>query len=188
MTKINHKSDFEVVANWIGEGEILPFILEYAVGTRTFTASYNGSVWRNCKKEGDKRIRVFFDNHRFGTGKLMCTLTYWLDNDHYPDGKQTITNVIETDIVLVNESSDEIINDITLELTPNYQRGYSAYDIAVKNGFEGSEEEWLDSLHANITLEGEDILVIGDKKFKLTPYVEEEGGEDATDQESNPTE
>ena len=25
-------------------------------------------------------------------------------------------------------------------------RGYSAYDIAVQNGFEGTEEEWLASL------------------------------------------
>ena len=26
-------------------------------------------------------------------------------------------------------------------------RGYSAYEIAVRNGFEGTEQEWLESLH-----------------------------------------
>ena len=54
-------------------------------------------------------------------------------------------------------------------------RGYSAYELAVRGGFEGSEEEWLASLHGqdgktnsvngivqqagNIALTGEDIPV-----------------------------
>lgn len=29
-------------------------------------------------------------------------------------------------------------------------RGHSAYDIAVQNGFEGTEEEWLESLRSNL--------------------------------------
>lgn len=32
-------------------------------------------------------------------------------------------------------------------LSGNMIRGYSAYDIAVINGFEGTEEEWLESLN-----------------------------------------
>jgi hypothetical protein len=32
-------------------------------------------------------------------------------------------------------------------------RGYSAYEIAVQNGFEGSETEWLASLHGKNGLE-----------------------------------
>lgn len=27
------------------------------------------------------------------------------------------------------------------------ERGYSAYEVAVQNGFEGSEKDWLDSLN-----------------------------------------
>lgn len=178
MKQINYQSDFELVANWVGEGEILPFVLEYSTGNRTFTASWNGKVWRNCKKESENSIRVFFDNHKLCTGKLACTMTYWLDNDHYLDGKQTIVNHVDTDIVLVNSSSDEIINDMNMELYPNYQRGYSAYDIAIQNGFEGTEEEWLASLKSNVSLEGEDVLVIDGKKFKLTPVTDEvESGE-----------
>jgi len=35
--------------------------------------------------------------------------------------------------------------EITLEL--DEWRGYSAYEVAVRNGFEGTEEEWLAQLH-----------------------------------------
>lgn len=34
------------------------------------------------------------------------------------------------------------------KLIPKGERGYSAYEIAVQHGFIGTEEEWLDSLHA----------------------------------------
>ena len=34
------------------------------------------------------------------------------------------------------------------KITPLYElRGYSAYEVAVINGYKGTEEEWLDSLH-----------------------------------------
>lgn len=41
--------------------------------------------------------------------------------------------------------------------------GLSAYEIAVKNGFEGSEQEWLDSLQATAEIEPmtqEDITAV----------------------------
>lgn len=30
-------------------------------------------------------------------------------------------------------------------------RGYSAYEIAVQHGYEGTEEEWLESLKGSVT-------------------------------------
>ena len=35
-------------------------------------------------------------------------------------------------------------------------RGESAYEVAVRNGFEGTETEWLESLHAFDILDGGD--------------------------------
>lgn len=35
------------------------------------------------------------------------------------------------------------------------ERGYSAYEIAVQNGFKGTEEEWLDTLITKITIDTE---------------------------------
>jgi len=72
----------------------------------------------------------------------------------------------------------EIVYDAQLELQMHDYRGLSAYQIAVKNGFEGSEAEWLASLKGepgqnadaltvnnkapvdgNITVRGTDIYV-----------------------------
>jgi len=41
-------------------------------------------------------------------------------------------------------------------------RGYSAYEIAVQNGFEGTEKEWLDSLKGS---DGQTTSVNGVKQF-----------------------
>lgn len=40
--------------------------------------------------------------------------------------------------------------------------GDSAYDIAVKNGFVGTQEEWLDSLKASVTKSSVEKVLIGD--------------------------
>ena len=46
-------------------------------------------------------------------------------------------------------------------------RGRSAYEVAVDNGFEGSEEEWLNSLHGYLLTEQDkaDIADIVSTKF-----------------------
>lgn len=46
------------------------------------------------------------------------------------------------------------------ELTPvSGKNGLSAYEIAVANGFEGTEEEWLESLHGNDGEDGRDGVI-----------------------------
>lgn len=35
----------------------------------------------------------------------------------------------------------------TIQVELEKWHGYSAYEMAVKNGYDGTEEEWLDSLH-----------------------------------------
>ena len=38
-------------------------------------------------------------------------------------------------------------NSVQMDMQLNSYRGYSAYELAVKNGFLGTMEEWLQSLH-----------------------------------------
>lgn len=174
MQKINYQSDFELICHWVGEDDIIPFVLEYKSGNSVYTASFNGTTWRNCHKVDDKTIKVFFDNHNLRPGALMCKMTYWLKNDHYLDQRQTIVQHINTDVQLVVGSGDEVINDLTMEIAPNYMKGESgasAYEIAVEHGFVGTEEEWLESLKANVSLvvdeENGACIVIDGRKFKL---------------------
>jgi hypothetical protein len=53
--------------------------------------------------------------------------------------------------------------------------GLSAYEIAVKNGFEGTEQEWLDSLHGkdgDTPVKGVDYWTDEDKA-EIKGYVDE---------------
>ncbi len=51
-------------------------------------------------------------------------------------------------------------------------RGYSAYEVAVQNGFEGSEKEWLESLKGEKGEKGEnakvELSVVDDGDGNLT--------------------
>ena len=40
-------------------------------------------------------------------------------------------------------------NDIDLGITAQGPQGKSAYEVAVENGFEGTEQQWLNSLKGN---------------------------------------
>lgn len=57
-------------------------------------------------------------------------------------------------------------------------RGYSAYEIAVGNGFDGTEEEWLASLDAQVYVQPDEPLdaVVG----ALWVDTDEQGEEDNT--------
>ena len=55
------------------------------------------------------------------------------------------------------ESILEKIHDVICNISGT--DGLSAYDIAIENGFEGTVQEWLDSLQGEQGIQGEDGLV-----------------------------
>lgn len=55
----------------------------------------------------------------------------------------------------------ELQSGTTLTMELNDYRGPSAYEVAVKNGFEGTEEEWLASLKGEPGADGESVTVNG---------------------------
>lgn len=54
---------------------------------------------------------------------------------------------LDSEINLIFEKNKEEIIKAAAALVPP---GKSAYEIAVENGFEGTEQEWLDSLHSTV--------------------------------------
>jgi len=75
-------------------------------------------------------------------------------------------------------------NSVQMDMQLNSYRGYSAYELAVKNGFPGTVEEWLESLRGadgqttsvngvqqeegNVNLTGADIPLSESDSRKLT--------------------
>lgn len=73
--------------------------------------------------------------------------------------------MINTEVIKANISnSKEIAAGLTIPekyTGPQGEQGYSAYEIAVQNGYQGTEEEWLESLHGQDGADGEDSTVPG---------------------------
>lgn len=74
----------------------------------------------------------------------------------------TKTNILKNGISSTISSEKKENGDIWLTISDSngvkieiIEKAYSAYDLAIKNGYKGSEEEWLESLHgrdANIEM------------------------------------
>lgn len=61
--------------------------------------------------------------------------------------------------------------------------GKSAYEIAVENGFLGTEQEWLDSLKPKITVDSDgNMYVDGENIVDLTPPCDCEDNDSIADE------
>lgn len=149
-TKINRKSDFDfIVLDSEGNAIDLPsndFTLDIWTwgSVCRFRASSIGGVLKGCKNDGGK-LRIYVDNPGFAAGKLVGELVSFISNEEYQDGTQrTYYLISDFGIDMVDESTQ--INDVQVVAMMQYIKGASAYEIACEYGFEGTEQEWLDSL------------------------------------------
>jgi len=105
------------------------------------------------------------DLTRYGTYKLVLRIresesetedaTYDLSQifqvvtSTYPDAMNAIDGEVDVDFT-------SVLNNVVVERI----EGLSAYEIAVNNGFEGTEQEWLDSLGGDVP---DNIALIGEE-------------------------
>lgn len=60
-----------------------------------------------------------------------------------------VVEEVDENVFIEIEEPDEVVLVIEDGVGP---RGFSAYEVAVQNGFIGTEEEWLASLQSDITI------------------------------------
>lgn len=146
MKQINYKSDFKLFEK--GELHTAPFEYEYSTTFgKSYKASYLDGVYTNCRLLDDGRLMVIFDNHGLPPGILRVTRRYYLTDNDYHDGICDLVSKDETGVILTAGKTDEC--EVEVQVPPHYMQGdsgKSAYQIAVENGYEGSEDEWLKSL------------------------------------------
>ena len=106
------------------------------------TASYDGDNWVNCLMREDY-LEVILNAPQFNTGRLNVDITLHYPDDDFPDKIRDKIVKVRLDNPLVNPDTNDVI--ITGEVSDTIA-GLSAYGVAVWNGFEGTEEEWLQSL------------------------------------------
>ena len=161
---IFYKTDF-VLKEQSEVGYSVPFRFKYwaAAPSRFFEASFDGTNYQNCRLDDNGDLIIGFDNHNMGCGTLMVARTYYLNNQDFADGvcdeaiPPTPVVIEEMDCQGVTQKftvrlalSGETAIDATSVVLPYYAKGdpgESAYQIAVDHGYQGTEEEWLASLH-----------------------------------------
>lgn len=115
-----------------------------------FVVERNGTTFKNCKLSDDGMsliAELALSRQNVGCGTLYKTVIEILPDPTYPDGIKMIPYPSRTDVVLILGQSDNSDMEISSEaLLAGFMYGYSAYQLAVLNGYEGSEEEWLASL------------------------------------------
>lgn len=146
MKPKNYKSDFKLFEK--GDLHIAPFEYEYyTTFGKSYKVSYVDGVYTNCRLLEDGRLMVIFDNHGLAPGILRVTRHYYLTDKDFHDGICDLVSKEDTGVILTSGKTDWC--EVEVQVPPHYMQGdpgKSAYQIAVENGYEGSEEEWLQSL------------------------------------------
>lgn len=149
-TSINKKSDFDfIVLDNEGNAIDMPtsdFTLDlWTWGSKCrFRASSIGGVLKGCKSDNGK-LRVYVDNPGFVPGKLVGEWVSYISSEEYPDGTQRTCRYI-SDFGIDMVDGDSQTNEVQVLAMMQYIQGESAYEIACDYGFDGTEQEWLDSL------------------------------------------
>ena len=149
-TEINKKSDFDfIVLDSEGNAINMPsndFTLDiWTWGSKCrFRASSIGGVLKGCNNDGGK-LRVYVDNPGFVPGKLVGEWVSYISSEEYQDGTQRTCRYI-SDFGIDMVDGDSQTNEVQVLAMMQYIQGASAYEIACENGFEGTEQEWLDSV------------------------------------------
>lgn len=158
-----YKTDFRITER-SEAGYGVPFQFKYytAAPSRAFVASFDGTTYRNCHLDQDGNLCVAFDDHRMGLGRLMVERTYYLNDECYRSGVCD-EHIAPAPVVIEEEDGQgevqkfEIVlslqGETTIEATSTVEPywakgsdGKSAYELAVEQGYEGTEQEWLASL------------------------------------------
>ena len=72
--------------------------------------------------------------------------------------KDDVTVIIEEEVNVTTVVIEDDCEDITIISSGLGEQGLSAYQIALANGFVGTEEEWLDSLKAKNFIRRHDFV------------------------------
>lgn len=138
-----------------------------------------GSVSLPVVQSGEELIAGWQGTQQQWTGAYTVTLTEdWGENN-----RNTVDEACAFELVSISSDEGVETGTVNIELDMDISvpgNGLSAYEIAVLHGFEGTEEEWLESLtpDANYYNKQEIDLMLKDKtglKFKIVSVLPDTG-------------
>lgn len=131
--EIFFKSDFEVIEQFLdANGEPLDvntLNIELCYETDKYTsysASFRNGHGLNCyiDEDDNSKLHVTFAEHKLAPGTLTRTVTFFVDNNRFPDNTENIRMREHTDVELVriggNNSSFTVADNVTTILLFNH--------------------------------------------------------------------
>lgn len=161
----NFRSDISIRESFYDydqSGERIQSLVPENVRIEYFTPAYprarlvcsrNGDTFHNCSLSENGRVLVCnlaLSRKSLGVGPLLKIVKNSVADSSFPYNFQNKEHIASTGIDLWGGPSDagELESESVLsEVILRY--GYSAYRLAVLDGFEGTEQEWLESLIGN---------------------------------------
>lgn len=117
MTKIYYESDFKIVERFKEKLNDIPFKYTYFADL-SYTASWDGEEYKNCKRNPDGSITVVFNGQILGLGPLRVKREYFIPDSDFEDGIRNKVYVEDTGIVLVRGTGRPVT--VEMEVVPPY--------------------------------------------------------------------
>jgi|GEM_PF-4530217 len=111
-----------------------------------FTVERHGASCTNCFVSEDGMTltaAVPLSRQPVGEGSLFHLITEYVQDGNFPEGKRAVATPGVTDVILTTGASDESIEAVSESVLQTIMYGYSAYQLAVLNGYKGTEEEYV---------------------------------------------
>lgn len=145
LARKNYNEDFFVRLRLVTDGEGKPFpdgdftVTFTSTGGGRYTCGRKDGALTNCRVNPDGTATCFIQGGDLGVGTLKAEVRIMQDDPNFPSGKRT--DVLFPDGVIELVTGASSFDDVQMEVAMNYAI-ISAYELAVKKGYQGTQEEF----------------------------------------------
>ena len=148
LARKNYNEDFFVRLRLVTDGEGKPFpdgdftVIFTSTGGGRYTCGRENGALVNCKVNADGTASCFIQGGHLEVGTLKAEVRIMQDDPNYPNGQRR--DVLFPDGVIELITGASSFDDVQMEVAMNYAV-VSAYELAVKKGYQGTQEEFYET-------------------------------------------
>ena len=145
LARKNYNEDFYVRLRLGTEGNHKPFpdgdftVIFTSTGGGRYTCGRENGALTNCKVNPDGTASCFIQGGNLEVGTLKAEVRIMQEDPNFPSGKRR--DVLFPDGVIELVTGASSFDDVQMEVAMNYAI-VSAYELAVKKGYQGTQEEF----------------------------------------------
>ena len=145
LARKNYNEDFFVRLRLVTDGEGKPFpdgdftVIFTSTGGGRYTCGRENGALTNCKVNADGTASCFIQGGNLEVGTLKAEVRIVHEDPNYPNGQRR--DVLFPDGVIELITGASSFDDVQMEVAMNYAV-VSAYELAVKKGYSGTQEEF----------------------------------------------